>query len=309
MALHRLSRIQIGIPAAALAATRAFYREFGLTEVAPGRFATSDGGEQLELVEAPRRRLLALQVGVDDADDLGRAAAALAKLGVEPTRDAGSLHAHEPVAGVRASLVIEPRVAQKAAAPLATNAPGRTARSDARSPAAVARETPRPHRLSHVVAASTDAAATRRFFCEGLGFRVSDEVAGLGAAFLRCSTDHHNLLVQQGPLAFLHHTAWEMADVDAIGAAATKLIAADAKRHAWGLGRHGIGSNYFWYLRDPAGNFAEYTSDLDVIADEEAWRVASSLPADGLAAWGPPVPREFLAPEDIVALARDQAGG
>jgi hypothetical protein len=57
------------------------------------------------------------------------------------------------------------------------------------------------------------------------------------------------------------------------------------------VGRHGIGSNYFWYLRDPAGNFAEHMSDLDVIDDAEAWRVASSLPADGLAAWGPPVCR------------------
>ena len=70
-------------------------------------------------------------------------------------------------------------------------------------------------------------------------------------------------------------------------------------------GRHGIGSNYFWYLRDPAGNFAEYTSDLDVIDDAEAWRVASSLPAHGLAAWGPPVPHEFLAPPDVRALATE----
>ena len=41
-----------------------------------------------------------------------------------------------------------------------------------------------------------------------------------------------------------------------------------------------------------------------VIADEEAWRVASSLPAHGLASWGSPVPRAFLAPEDVMALAR-----
>jgi hypothetical protein len=142
---------------------------------------------------------------------------------------------------------------------------------------------------------------------EGLGFRVSDEIAGLGAAFLRCSSDHHSLLVQPGPFAFLHHSAWEMDDVDAVGAAAATLVAADPKRHVWGLGRHAIGSNYFWYLRDPAGNFVEYTSDLDVIADEEAWRVASSQPVHGLAAWGPPVPRDFLAPEDVAALARGAA--
>jgi catechol 2,3-dioxygenase-like lactoylglutathione lyase family enzyme len=308
MSLHRLSHIEVGIPASALDATRVFYREFGLAEIAPGRFATSDGGEQLTLVAAPRRALRALTVGVDDADDLGRAASALAKLGFASERAGEALRARETVTGIDVTLAIEPRIAQKAEPQLPTNGPGRTARPDARSSAAVRRaEMPRPHKLSHVVTTSTDAAASRRFFVEGLGFRVSDEVAAIGAAFLRCSTDHHNVLVQPGPIAFLHHTAWEMGDVDAVGAAAAALVAVDPKRHVWGLGRHGIGSNYFWYLRDPAGNFAEYTSDLDVIVDEEAWRVASSLPAHGLAAWGPPVPREFLAPDVVVGRARGEA--
>jgi catechol 2,3-dioxygenase-like lactoylglutathione lyase family enzyme len=304
MSLHRLSHIQVGVPAGVLDATRAFYRDFGLTEIAPGRFATRDGGEQLALVAAPRRALLALTVGVDDADDLGRAAAALARLCLGARFEGDALHTTEPATGIRVTLAVEPRLAQKSEPQLPTNGPGRTLRANARSSAAIARtETPRPHRLSHVVTTSTDAASSRRFFVEGLGFAVSDEVPGLGAAFLRCSTDHHNVLVQPGPLAFLHHTAWEMEDADAVGAAASALLAADPSRHAWGLGRHGIGSNYFWYLRDPAGNFAEYTSDLDVIDDADAWRVASSLPAHGLASWGPPVPREFLAPPDIVALA------
>ena len=154
--------------------------------------------------------------------------------------------------------------------------------------------------------ASIDAVASRRFFVEGIGFRVSDEVPAIGAIFLRCSTDHHNLLVQPGPVPFLHHSAWEMDDVDAVGRAASAMVAADPARHVWGLGRHGIGSNYFWYLRDPGGAFAEYTSDVDVIADEEAWRVAASTSAHPLAAWGPPVPRSFLAPDDIAALARGE---
>jgi catechol 2,3-dioxygenase-like lactoylglutathione lyase family enzyme len=307
MALHRLAKIEVGLPDAALAPTRAFYREFGLREGAPGRFASADGGEQLAFASAPRRALVALRVGVDDADDLGRAAATLARLGVACERSQAALVATEPITGIRVTLAVEPRVAQRASAQLPTNGPGRTSRLNARSAAAYApKDPPRPRRLSHVVTTSTDPAASRRFFVDGLGFRVSDEIAGLGAAFLRCSNDHHNLLVQPGPFAFLHHTAWEMDDVDAVGAAAAAMVAADPRCHAWGLGRHAIGSNYFWYLRDPAGNFAEYTSDLDVIADEEAWRVASSMPVAGLAAWGPPVPREFLAPDDIVALAKGQ---
>jgi len=44
------------------------------------------------------------------------------------------------------------------------------------------------------------------------------------------------------------------------------------ERHVWGLGRHHVGSNFFWYLRDPAGNFCEYYSDLDCIVDDALWK-------------------------------------
>jgi catechol 2,3-dioxygenase-like lactoylglutathione lyase family enzyme len=304
MALHRIRSITIGVPE--VDAVSAFYRDFGLLESAPRRFATADGGEQLRLEPAARRRLLALSVGVDDADDLGRAAAALARLGIATERDARGLGAVEAVAGIRVRLAIEPRVEQKPPLALPSNAPGRAPRIDARSPAVLPQGPPRPRRLSHVVVGSPDAAVSRRFFVEGLGFRVSDEVPAIGASFLRCSTDHHNLLVQAGPFPFVHHSAWEMDDVDAVGHAAAAMVAADPSRHVWGLGRHGIGSNFFWYLRDPAGNFAEYTSDLDVIVDDEAWKLAASSGAHPLAAWGPPVPQAFLAPEDVMALARGE---
>ncbi|HTF36381.1 MAG TPA: VOC family protein [Myxococcota bacterium] len=302
MALHRLAAITVGVPKPD--EVRAFYREFGLVESAPGQFATSDGGEQLRIVAAPRRNLLALEVGVDDADDLGRIAAALCHVGLQVETGPAALESVEPATGVKVRVKVDERVRQRGEPPLPLNAPGRTPRTNARSPAVLAKERPRPHRLGHVVIGSTDAAATRRFFVEGIGFRVSDEAPGIGASFLRCSTDHHNLLVQPAPVGFLHHTAWELGDIDEVGRAASELVAEKPERHVWGLGRHGIGSNYFWYLRDPAGNFVEYYSDLDVIVDEEAWKVAASIGAHPLAAWGPPVPRSFLAPDDIVALAR-----
>jgi len=301
MSLHRLRSITVGVPS--VESVRGFYRDFGLTETSTGRFETADGGEQLRLAEAPRRALLALAIGVDDTDDLGRVAGSLAKLGVTVERDPRSLRAVDAVTGIGVELVIEPRVAQKPPARIVTNLPGDAVRIDARSPA-VPPAVSKPRRLQHVVVTSSDPVASRRFFTEGIGFQVSDEIAGIGASFMRCSTDHHNVLVQPGPFSFLHHTAWEMDDVDAVGRAAAAMIAADASRHVWGLGRHAIGSNYFWYLRDPAGNFAEYSSDLDVITDAEAWKVAASMPAHGLAAWAPPVPRAFLAPDDIVALAQ-----
>ena len=127
-----------------------------------------------------------------------------------------------------------------------------------------------PRKLGHVVIGSTDQEASTRFFTDGLGFKVSDRVPFL-AAFMRCSTDHHNVLVQQAPVSYLHHTSWQVDDADEIGRGATAMLAKDPGRHVWGLGRHFVGSNYFWYLRDPAGNFSEYYSDIDCILDDQLW--------------------------------------
>jgi catechol 2,3-dioxygenase-like lactoylglutathione lyase family enzyme len=299
MPLHRLTSITIGVPD--VVAARAFYRDFGLEEREPGRFATAAGGEQLRLVPAPRRNLLELGIGVDDPEDLGRIAARLERLDVAVTREARALQATEPVTGIRVVVEIAERVVQAAEPALAMNGPGRTERRDARSPVVTGSTSARPRKLGHVVVGSTDAALSRHFFVDGVGFRVSDEIPGIGAAFMRCSTEHHNLLVQPAPATFLHHTAWEVGDVDEIGRGASRLLREHPERHVWGLGRHGIGSNFFWYLRDPAGNFVEYYSDLDVIVDDELWKVRATSGADGLAAWGPPVPAQFLMPEDLLA--------
>src|SRR4029077_9959840 len=116
----------------------------------------------------------------------------------------------------------------------------------------VLRSTPvRPVKLSHLALAAADHEAAIRFFTTGLGFAVSDRLPFV--SFLRCSDDHHNVAIQQAPGTFLHHTAWEVADVDEVGRGGAAMVAADPGRHVWGLGRHAIGSNFFWYLCDPAG--------------------------------------------------------
>jgi hypothetical protein len=120
--------------------------------------------------------------------------------------------------------------------------------------------------------------------------------------FMRCSDDHHNVAVQAGPVAFLHHTAWEVADVDEVGRGGSAMVATDPARHVWGLGRHAIGSNFFWYLCDPAGNFAEYVSDLDRITDAAAYEPPAWDGPQYVRAWAPPLPPEFLAPKDLATL-------
>ncbi len=47
-----------------------------------------------------------------------------------------------------------------------------------------------------------------------------------------------NVLVQQAPLAFLHHTSWQVNDIDEVSRGATMMLEKDPARHVWGLGRH-----------------------------------------------------------------------
>lgn len=305
MALHRIAGITVGVPDPAPVA--AFYGEFGLTEGEPGRLASVDGGEQLVLVERAHRELVELRLACDAEEDVAVIATRLTERGVTVDLAGGTLTTVEPVTGLTVTVEPADRLVQAPTPKPLFNRPGSPARLNARADAILLAEPPRPRRLGHVVVGSSDMPATTEFFTDGLGFKTSDTIPGIGS-FMRCSTDHHNLLVQAAPLTFLHHTSWEFDDVDAVGARGGQLLEQHPERHVWGLGRHHIGSNFFWYLTDPAGNFVEAYSDLDIIDDDEAWatkpEAAVSKP---LAAWGPPVSIEFIAPPDIEHLMAAQA--
>jgi catechol 2,3-dioxygenase-like lactoylglutathione lyase family enzyme len=299
MALHRLTSVTIGVPE--VDETAAYYEEFGLVPSGDNWFSTSDGGRQLHVGYAPTRRLLELAIGADDPDDLERVVTGMTRLGVTTTRTPGSVEAVEKATGVVARVEIAPRVTQTPAPAMPTNGPGRTERQTARAPGILRTARVRPRKLGHAVIGSTDLAVTRAFFTEGIGFKVSDAIGNAGV-FLRCSTDHHNLLVLRAPVTYLHHTAWQVDDVDDVGRGAAAMLEGHPERHVWGLGRHHAGSNFFWYLRDPAGNFNEYYSDMDSIVDDKLWTPEVHEGARGLFNWGPPPPPSFLAPEDLAAL-------
>jgi len=305
MPLHRLTSITMGVPD--VMGTAAYYADFGLTTVgtegpsATARLSTVDGGEQLVIAYAPRRRLLDLGVGVDDPDDLERVTRAMSRLDVETTRTATSVEALDPGTQVRVRVEIAPRIEAEPTPAPPYNTPGIIARANRRASSVLRDGRVRPRKLGHVVLGSTDQAASERFFRDGVGFKVSDTVKGT-AAFMRCSSDHHNVLVQRAPFNFLHHSSWQVDDVDEIGRGAAAMLEQDPNRHMWGLGRHAIGSNFFWYLKDPAGNFSEYYSDIDCIVDDALWTPGEWSGAQALYDWGPPPPPSFLAPEDLAAL-------
>ena len=247
MAVHRLTLATIGVPN--VSDTIAYYTEFGLTPEADGWLATRDGGRQLRVVTAPTRRLVELQVGVDNPDDLDRIDGQMRRLDLPVKRDDTSLSAEEPVAGFRVTAEIAPRLTQPAAPAPACNGPGRIGRSGACAPGILRTDPVSPRKLGHLVVGSTDHEATMRFFIEGLGFKPSDYVNKRQAAFLRCSTDHHNVAVMGAPASFLHHTSWQVDDVDDVGRGAHAMLEDHPERHVWGLGRHYVGSNFFWYSR------------------------------------------------------------
>ncbi|NHN54182.1 dioxygenase [Calidifontibacter sp. DB0510] len=298
MSLHRLSHVIIGVPN--VAETQSYYSDFGLSQGTNGGFSTRDGGEQLRVVAAPQRRLVELGVAVDHVDDLARVAANLQRLGIPADLDGDTLVATEPIGGFRARLTVLPRLHQERTPATPYNGPGRIERTG-RAPGILRTEPVRPRRLGHAVAGTTDLAATMRFFVEGLGFKVSDYIGDKGA-FLRCSNDHHNFLALQSPVNYLHHTSWQVDDIDDVGRGAYAMLEDNPERHVWGLGRHHAGSNFFWYLKDPAGNFSEYFSDMDCIPEEEIWEPEVLDGARGLFNWGPPPPPSFLHPEDLAGL-------
>jgi catechol 2,3-dioxygenase-like lactoylglutathione lyase family enzyme len=299
VALHQLSSITIGVPN--VEDTRRYYAEFGLSRNGAS-FSTRDGGEQLRIIESPTRRLIELCIGADDPDDVARVSDQLSRLGVAIERDPTSVSALEIHSGARVVVKVLPRLTQEPAAREPINGPGYTQRPNGRAPGILREEPIRPRKLGHVVIGTPDAEASQRFFVDGVGFKVSDEVRGL-AAFIRCSSDHHNLLLQPAPMAFLHHTSWQVDDVDEVGRGAMTMLEGHPERHVWGLGRHFIGSNFFWYLRDPAGNFSEYYSDMDSITDDQLWTPGMWEPSlRALYAWGPDVPPSMLEPDDLADL-------
>ncbi|MEM9041826.1 MAG: VOC family protein [Actinomycetota bacterium] len=297
MGLHRLTSITLGVPD--VDASRTFLTDFGLTPRDDAWLTTRDGGDQIELVESSQRRLERLGLGAEEPDDLARIAQRVETVGLGTVLEAGDdrLVVEEPVTRLPVEVTVAPRY-ENALEPVAVNRPTRTERSDRPASAVLADEPVHPSNLTHVVYVTPDQPTTLRFFTEVVGFEISDQVPGI-IAFTRCSNVHHNLALQAGPAAYPHHIAFEMDEVDDVVRGGMAMVEADPDRHTWGLGRHAIGSNWFWYLREPNGTFVEYTADIDRISAQDLYRPKEWQGHEFLYSFGPPTPQEFLEPADL----------
>jgi catechol-2,3-dioxygenase len=119
-----------------------------------------------------------------------------------------------------------------------------------------------PQAISHIVLHSPDHHALAAWFCDVLGFKVSDWLGDF-MCFLRCNSAHHRFAILPGPPC-LNHVAYDMPSIDDMmrGAHRLKLKGIDI---GWGPGRHTAGNNTFSYFVTPGGFVVEYTSELEEV--------------------------------------------
>ncbi|MGY1945800.1 VOC family protein [Nocardia asiatica] len=162
----------------------------------------------------------------------------------------------------------------------------------------------RVQRLGHVVVQTTRYRETLDWYLRHLGLIVSDFLyypgqreRGPVMSFIRCDrgktpADHHTLALVLGPVNRYVHSAYQVADLDAL-AAGGEYLRDHGYYRSWGIGRHIQGSQIFDYWRDPDGLLVEHFSDGDMFdcTVEPGW---APFTASGLAQWGPPASKDFL---------------
>lgn len=177
------------------------------------------------------------------------------------------------------------------------------------------REPARVQRLGHVVLQTTTYRQTLDWYLQYLGLIVSDFLYYAGQrdrgpvmSFIRCDrgatpADHHTLALTLGPSNRYVHSAYQVADLDAL-AAGGEYLREHGYHQSWGIGRHIQGSQIFNYWRDPDGFMVEHFSDGDMFDNtlEPGW---APMTASGLSQWGPPVTKDFLGIAPVRASMRE----
>lgn len=298
-AVHSIDRFAISVPE--LGAARRFYSAFGLdVRDDPGGLAlyTHGGGHCWATVHESGRpkRLEYLSFGAypEDVDALAARARAqgVATADPHPLAQRPGLWLRDPD-GIAVQVVAADKVTPAVATPVEPAQASVNAIGAAIAPARSQGEPVRPQRLSHLLLFCTDVPRSLHFYSEVLGLRLSDRSQDL-IAFTHGahSSDHHLLALVKSEAPGLHHSSWIVRNVDEIGRGMEQMLAAGFTE-GWGVGRHVIGSNYFYYARDPWGSFAEFSCGIDFIDAATEWPSADHPPEDSFYLWGPPVPEYF----------------
>jgi hypothetical protein len=128
-----------------------------------------------------------------------------------------------------------------------------------------------PRTLSHVVLFVPDTDIASQFYCDRLGFVITDTLTGAGP-FLRskANDDHHTLFFIRTPeyMKGCEHLAFHMGGPTELMVAGTRFVK-KGYQSFWGPGRHKFGSNWFWYFNSPLGCHLEYDADMD--KHDDSW--------------------------------------
>lgn len=157
-------------------------------------------------------------------------------------------------------------------------------------------------KLGHFGFNVSNFAKSYMWYRNNLGFLASDTLYANNpderiAAFMRVGVkddwvDHHSLFFLESPKAHIHHSSFEVQDMDEVMMGSEWLKSRGWKQF-WGVGRHILGSQVFDYWRDCSGFMIEHYADGDLLAHEH--EVGNHSVADeALSVWGPPPPNDFL---------------
>ena len=157
-------------------------------------------------------------------------------------------------------------------------------------------------RLGHVALFVSSFARSRAWYEQTLGMLTSDVLFNGTAdrnvgGFLRCDrgeewVDHHTVALFEGPSVHIHHSSYEVQDLDLL-MMGREWLRERGHRPLWGVGRHALGSQIFDYWYDPAGHLVEHFSDGDLLQAHHQTGFTPNTP-DALCQWGPPLPEAFF---------------
>ncbi len=158
-------------------------------------------------------------------------------------------------------------------------------------------------RLGHFVLHVSDHDKTMDWLNERFNFLPSDYFLPPGqdgpvvGTFVRLDlgdrlVDHHFTLILQSERIGVHHSAFEVIDMDAVMASHDFLVE-QGYRQDVGVGRHLLGSQIFDYWKDPFGFRIEHYTDGDVV-DASHQPGSFNGTASETTQWGQRPPLEFF---------------
>ena len=296
LGIHSIDHFAIQVPD--LEVARSFYDDFGLDVREEGNelglYVQGQAHRCARVTAGAAKRLSYISFGAY-ADDMPRFEQRLQELGVKRT---------DPPAGLESNgiwfrdpwgVLLEIKVAEKSTPTEKAQVTSTVVGPNQRG-AYIRAETPRirPRRFSHMLIFTPDPMAAIRFYSQAVGLRLSDEAGG-AVAFMHGvhGSDHHLLALAPSSAPGLHHSSWDVSGTNEVGLGAMQMADKGHSR-GWGLGRHVLGSNYFHYVRDPWGSYAEYSAEIDYVPVDQDWPEGHWDAENGFYLWGPVPPEDFV---------------